>query len=175
MKTAILATLLLIAAVSLGACYASRGLLLDPDAAVHPLDDGVYQRDGGDHERLRIDRDPDGWHRVEQFNPDGTIGETRRVLFNPLPLGGLKAFAAAEETPDGFVYAVLLLKGERVYLAIPDCADPLDAKLAADHGGRPEDDDSVSHDCLFKSREAVLSALADFAGQADFGAPYARK
>jgi hypothetical protein len=166
---------LIAAALALSACYASHRLLLDADAAAHPLDDGVYERDGEDHERLRLTRDPDGWYRVEAFNPNGMIGQTRRVLLNPLPLGAVKAFAAAEETDDGFVYGVVLQQGERVYLATPDCADPLDSSLAVDHGGQPEDGDSMTHNCFFKNREAVLSALSDFAGQADFGAPYTRK
>jgi hypothetical protein len=175
LKSAIFAALLTLAAVALGACYASHGLLLDPDAAAHPLEDGVYERQGADPERWRVGRDPDGWYRVEQFNLNGTIGQTRRVLFNPLPLGGAKAFAAAQETTDGFVYSVVVQQGERVYLATPDCADSLDASLAVDHGAQPEDDNSMTHNCFFKNREAVLSALSDFAGQADFGAPYTRK
>jgi hypothetical protein len=174
-KQVALAVLLVAAAVALGACYVSHRLLLDPDAAVHPLEDGVYERDGGDHTRWRVGFDPDGWYRVETFNPDGTIGQTRRALFNPLPLGDLKAFAVAEETSDGFVYAVVIQKDERVYLATPDCADPLDASLAVDRGGQPEDDYGMTHTCLFKNRDAVRSALAVYAGQADFGAPYLKK
>jgi hypothetical protein len=175
LKSAVIAALGLLAALALSACYASHGLLLDPDAAAHPLDDGVYERAGDEPDRWRVERDPDGWYRIEQFNPNGTIGQTRRVLFNALPLGGVKAFAAAEETNDGYVYAVVLQQGERVYLATPDCADSLDASLAVDHGAQPEDDQAMTHNCFFKNREAVLSALTDFAGQADFGAPYTRK
>jgi hypothetical protein len=175
MRSATLTLLLTLAALALGACYASHTLLLDPDAAVQPLEDGVYARDGGDHGRWRIGRDPDGWYRVEAFNPNGTLGQTRRALFNALPLGAVKAFAIAEETDDGFVYAVAVKQGERVYLATPDCADPLDKGLAVDHGGQPEDDDSMTHNCFFRTRDAVLSALADYAGQADFGAPYLKK
>jgi hypothetical protein len=173
MKAAALSLLLCLAALALGACYASNMLLLDPEAAAHPLDDGVYERDSGD--RWRVTLDPDGWYRVEQFNANGTIGETRRVLFNSLPEKGDNAFAVAEQTDDGFVYAVAVKQDERVYLATPDCADPLDASLAVDHGGVAEDDDSMTHNCLFKNRDALSSALADFAGQADFGAPYQRK
>jgi hypothetical protein len=167
--------LILLAALTLAACYASNILLLDPDAAVHPLDDGVYQRDDADHERLQVSRDPDGWYRVEQFNANGTIGDTKRVLFNPLPLGELKAYAVAQETDAGFVYSVVIQQGERVFLATPDCADPLDASVAVDHGGQPDDDDAMTHNCLFKDRDALIGALADYAGQADFGAPYIRK
>ena len=175
MKSALFATVLALAAFALTACYASHGLLLDADAAAHPLDDGVYERAGDAADRWRVGRDPDGWYRIEQFDPNGAIGETRRVLFNALPMGAVKAFAAAEETDDGYVYAVILQQGERVYLATPDCADSLDASLAVDHGAQPEDDQAMTHNCFFKNREAVLSALTDFAGQADFGAPYTRK
>jgi hypothetical protein len=175
MRSAVLAVLLAVAAVGLCACFASRGLLLDAEAAAGPLEDGVYVREGDAADRWRVERDPDGWYRVEQFNPNGTIGETRRVLFNPLPVDGIKAFAAAQETADGFVYGVVVRQGERVYLATPDCADPLDASLAVDHGAQPGDDEAMTHSCVFRNREAVLSALAAYAGQADFGAPYTRK
>lgn len=175
MKPVALSLAMLAAAVLLGACYASHVLLLDADAAAHPLADGVYERDGGERQRLRITAEPDGWYDVEQIDSGGTIGQTRRVLVNPLPEVGPKTFALAEASDDGFVYAVALVQGERVYLATPDCADPLDRSLAIDHGGLPEDDDSMTHNCSFRTREAVLSALAVYAGQADFGAPYLKK
>jgi hypothetical protein len=161
-----------LAALALSACYASNTLLLDPDAAAHPLADGVYERADAEHERIQLTREADGWYDVEQFNANGTIGETRKVLLNPLDAGGLKAFAAAEQGDDGFTYAVVVVQGERVFLATPDCADPLDASLAVDHGGEQEDDDAMTHNCVFRTREAVMTALADFVGQADFGAPY---
>jgi hypothetical protein len=175
MKAAAFSLFLVLAALTLGACYASNRLLLDTDAAAHPLEDGVYERADAEHERIRLSRDPDGWYDVEQFNPNGTIGETRRVLFNALPLDGPKAYAVAEETPDGYLYGVVLQPDERVYLATPDCADPLDASLAVDHGGVQADDNAMTHNCLFKDRDALISALADYAGQAEFGAPYTRK
>jgi hypothetical protein len=164
---------LAVAAVALCACYVSHGLLLDADAAARPLEDGVYAQAGGD--RWRVGLDLDGWYRVEKFDPNGTIGETRRVLFNELPLDGVRAYALAEETDDGFVYAVVVKQGDQVFLATPDCADPLDKDVAQDHGGAPQDDDSMNHNCLFRRRGDLLSALAAFAGQADFGAPYQRE
>jgi hypothetical protein len=173
------AALGLIAALALAACYTSNALLLDPDAAVHPLADGVYERADASHERYRISLTPDGWYDVEDFNPNGTIGLTHKVVFNRLEdQDGAEAphsFAVAEETENGFVYAAVLVRGERVYLATPDCADSLDAGLAVDHGGQREDDDAMSHDCVFRTKEAVMAALTDFVGQADFGAPYLRK
>jgi hypothetical protein len=171
----ILAALMACVAVALAGCYASTRLLLDGDAPAHPLDDGVYQRAGGDDARLRITLRPDGWYDVEQVDANGVIGQTHRVLLNPLPLGALKAFAAAEETDDGFIYGVVLVQGERVFLATPDCADPLDASLAVDHGGQPDDDEDMTHNCRFRDPGALSSALTDYAGQADFGAPYTRK
>jgi hypothetical protein len=96
-------------------------------------------------------------------------------LFTPLPVSDLKAFAAVEETDDGFTYAVVVQQGERVYLATPDCADPLDASLAVDHGGVQADDDAMTHNCLFKDPGALMAALSAYAGQAEFGAPYLRK
>ncbi|MDR3512419.1 MAG: hypothetical protein P4L73_12350 [Caulobacteraceae bacterium] len=175
MKALLIGAFAALAALTLGGCYISKVLLLDSDTAAHPLADGIYERDGGDHDRFRIGLDPDGWYRVEKIDAGGAIGQTRRALFNPLPLDGLKAFAVAEETDDGFVYAVVVVKDERVYLATPDCADPLDASLAVDHGGVEGDDGDMTHACSFRTRDAVLSALTGYAGQADFGAPYIRK
>jgi hypothetical protein len=70
---------------------------------------------------------------------------------------------------------VAYLERERVYLATPDCTDPLDRNAAVDHGGFPVDDDDMAHNCFFKNRGALLSALTAFAGQAGFGSPYQRK
>jgi hypothetical protein len=165
----------MVAALTLAGCYTSGRLLLDPDDAVRPFDDGVYERADASHDAYRLTREPDGWYGVEQVNANGTLGQTHRVLFTPLPVSDLKAFAAAEETDDGFTYAVVVQQGERVYLATPDCADPLDASLAVDQGARQDDDEAMTHNCFFSSREAVLAALGDYAGQADFGAPYLKK
>jgi hypothetical protein len=63
----------------------------------------------------------------------------------------------------------------RVFLATPDCADPLDRNDAVDHGGQPEDDDPMTRICSFKTRDAVLAALAAFAGHASLGVPYFRQ
>jgi hypothetical protein len=171
----VLPLLLLFAAVALSACYASNRLLLDPDAAAHPLDDGVYERSDAEHQRIRLSRTPDGWYSVEDVNANGTIGQTRRALFNDMPLGGLKAYAVAEETADGWIYGVVVQANERVYLATPDCADPLDASVAVDHGGVQADDDAMTHNCLFKDPGALIAALSAYAGQAEFGAPYLKK
>lgn len=175
MRALILSALLGLAAVALGACYVSNLLLLNPDEAAHPLADGVYARQGDPSDRWRVTLDMDGWYEVEQFNPDGAAGETRRVIFNTLADEAPNTYAVAEETDQGYTYAVVLVRDERVYLATPDCSDPLDRSLAVDHGGLQEDDDAMTHNCTFRTRDAVLSALAAFAGQADFGAPYLRQ
>ena len=159
----------------LTACYASDGPLLDADAAAQPLVDGVYVRDGDPDDRYRISLQSDGWYRVEQFNPNGTIGESRKVLFNAVdPVDGRPAYALAIQTDDGFIYASLFVDDGRVYLATPDCGDPLERDLAVDQGASPGDDDDMTRNCTFHSRGALLSALAMFAGQADFGRPYQR-
>jgi hypothetical protein len=172
-RAALLATLCLIG-LGLSACYASTRLLLDATAAAHPLDDGIYVRVGDEADRIRITQDPDGWYRVERFNDNGTIGETHRVLANEASLGGREGYALAEETDDGFDYAVAFVDGERVYLATPDCSDSLDRDDAVDHGGEAQDDEAMTHNCLFKNRDALFAALSGFAGHAEFGAPYQR-
>lgn len=169
------AVLAALAGLCLSGCYVSNRLLLDPDAAAHPLPDGIYERTGGDHARWRVDLDPDGWYSVERYNDNGTLGLTRRALFTPLPGTGLKAFAVAEQRDDGFVYSVVVVQDDRVYLATPDCSDPLDDSLAVDQGATEGDDEAMTHTCSFRTRDAVLAALANYAGQADFGAPYLRK
>ena len=169
-----LACLLALLTLCLAACYASPGLLLDADAAIQPLLDGVYVRDGDPADRFQLTETADGWYRVERFNANGTIGETRRALFTPMALeDGRAAFAIAVQTDDGYTYAVAMLTNGRVQLATPDCADPSDRNLAVDHGGDADDDELMTA-CTFHNRGALLSALAAFAGQADFGAPYQR-
>ena len=161
--------------LALCACYASPGLLLDADAAVQPLLDGVYARDGDPADRFQLSETADGWYRVERFNANGTIGETHRALFTAMALeDGRAAFAIAEEESDGYAYAVATITNGRVQLATPDCADPSDRNLAVDHGGHADDDGGMTPACTFHNRGALLSALAAFAGQADFGRPYQR-
>jgi len=164
-----------VCAFVLSGCYASTSLLLDPDAAVQPLPDGVYTRDGDPDDRFQISVQSDGWYRAERFNDNGTIGETERVLVNAMdPIGGHPAFAIAVETPDGFDYATAFTDGGRVFLATPDCSDPLDRGLAVDQSGEGGDDTDMTRTCPFHTRGALVAALTAFAGQADFGRPYQR-
>jgi hypothetical protein len=173
---ALLARALLVwAAAALAGCYGSPSLLLDPDAAAHPIEDGIYQRADEDA-RYRVSLGSDGWYRIEKVAADGLIGQTHRVLLNSMPLGdGREGFAVAEETDEGYEYAVALLDHGRVFLATPDCVDPLDRNDAVDHGGQAEDDDPMTHICTFKSRDALVAALGAYAGHAAFGVPYLRK
>jgi hypothetical protein len=172
---ALLACLLASLTLPLTACYASPGLLLDADEAVQPLVDGVYVRDGDPKDRFRLTETSDGGYRAERFNPNGTIGETRKLLLTPMALDdGRRAFAVATQTEDGYAYAVAEVADGRVQLATPDCVDPADRNLAVDHGGDEGDDDAMTPACTFHNRAALLSALAAYAGQADFGRPYQR-
>ena len=164
-----------LAAVLLAGCYASGNLLLDADAPAHPLEDGTYSRDGDPADALRVTLTPDGWYSVERFNANGTIGQTERALFNPMgSIAGHPAYAVAIETDDGFAYAMVVADGRRVFMATPDCRDPLDRNLAVDQGAASGDDDLMTPTCKFHNRVALLAALAAFAGQADFGRPYQR-
>ena len=63
--------LIAVAATALVACYASNRLLLDPDAAVDPVDDGTYVRDGDDTDRFRLTLAPDGWYGSSRSTPTG--------------------------------------------------------------------------------------------------------
>lgn len=167
--------IILFAALLLSACYDSDQLLLDPDAAVRPLADGLYVRQGGDKARFQLTQEPDGWYRVEAVEADGLLGESHRVLVTRASAGGANDYVIAAETPDGFVYAVAHLDGRRVFLATPDCADSLDRSLALDQGATGDEDEPMTRRCHFKTRDAVLPALAAFAGSAEFGAPYLRQ
>ena len=168
--------LLAAASPALAGGYASSGLLLNPDASVQPLLEGVYVREGDPDDRFRVTLDADGWCELERINANGTIGETRRLLINIIGLeSGGGAFALAEQAADGgYAYAVVRVDGGRVQLATPDCADPADRNLAVDQGAEPDDDGPMTPTCTFHNRVALLSALAAFAGQADFGRPYIR-
>lgn len=174
-KRIVVTSWVVLAAALLAACYASPALLLDPDAAAHPIEDGVYQREGEDS-RYRVSLGSDGWYRIEEIQAGGLIGESHRALLNPISLdGGINAFAVAEETDQGYEYGIALLEHGRVFLATPDCVDPVDRNDAVDHGGQAEDDDPMTHICSFKTRGALNAALAAYAGHATFGAPFLRK
>ena len=162
--------------MALTACYASPALLLDPDEAAHPLDEGVYERGDGDHARFRVILGSDGWYQVEPIEAGGLIGQSHRVLLNPITLdGGREGFAVARQADEGYVYAVATVDHGRVYLATPDCVDPLDRNDAVDHGAQAEDGDPMTPTCSFKTRGALVAALAAYAGHAGFGVPYLRK
>jgi len=173
-RNATTAAIILCALVLCG-CYVSPGLLLDPDDAVQPLIDGVYVRDGDPTDRLQLTQTADSGYRVEKVNANGTIGETHKIIVTPMALeDGRAAFAIAEQTDDSYAYAVAMISNGRVLLATPDCGDPSDLNLAVDHGGEASDDQGMTPACTFHNRAALLSALAAFAGQADFGRPYQR-
>ena len=55
---------LVLAAALLGGCYVSGDLLLDPSAAVHPLADGIYGRQGDPGDRFKLSLETDGWYAV---------------------------------------------------------------------------------------------------------------
>jgi len=174
MHAAIRAGLIALVGLVLSSCYASDRLLIDPDDAVHPIEDGVWVRDGDPRDKAQITLEPDGWYAVARYDANGLIGETHRVLAVKAELGGRDGYALAEETADGFSYGVALVEGGRVYLATPDCADSADRDDAVDHGGDPQDDEAMTHTCLFRSRAALMAALSAFAGHAVYGEPYQR-
>lgn len=159
----------LAAALALAGCYGSQTLLLDPAQAAHPLADGVYAQSGDGGARLRLTLEPDGWYAVEQLDAQGVLGETHRVLVNSL--GG--DYVLADDGEDGFTYAVARIEGEQLYLAAPDCADPLDRDDAEDQGATL--DDGPSNLCRFSTRAALTAALTAFEAHADFGAPFQRR
>jgi hypothetical protein len=162
------ATLVLAGALLLAGCYASDDLLLDPAEAAHPLPDGVYVRQGDDADRFRLTLEPDGWYSVERIDARGLLGETHRVLANPVGDG----FALADEGPDGFRYAFARVSGVRLYLSAPDCADPLDRDDAEDQGATEGD---MPGACRFASRGALTAALAAFSAHADIAAPFVKR
>lgn len=165
----VLAGMALVAA-PLAACYVSDDPLLNADEAVHPLADGVYGRQGDPRDRLRLTQEPDGWYSVERLDPSGILGETHRVLAVPSEAG----LILAEADAPSFTYGIARVQGGRLYVAAPDCADPLDRGDAQDQGASGDDDNDFGHFCRFRSSQALERALASFAGHADFGAPYIR-
>jgi hypothetical protein len=167
-------TLVTLLGLALSGCYVSDRLLIDPGEAAHPIEDGTYVRDGDPHDELSITLEPDGWYAVAKYNNNGLIGRSHRVLATPADLGGEEGFILAEQTGDGFTYAIGRLEGGRVYLATPDCSDPLDRSDAVDQGGEARDDGPMSNNCLFRSRAALMAALSGFAGHAVYGEPYQR-
>ena len=66
---------------------------------------------------------------------------------------------------------VAFVEDGRVYLATPDCADSADRDDAVDHGGEPQDDEAMTHNCLFQTGTPLVAALSAFAGHAVFGDP----
>ncbi|HXQ12597.1 MAG TPA: hypothetical protein VN805_16515 [Caulobacteraceae bacterium] len=174
MNASIRSGLIAMLGLLLSGCYASDRLLFDPADAVHPLEDGVYVRKGDPSDKAQVTLEPDGWYAIAKYDPNGMIGETHRVLAIEADLGGRDGYALAEQTSDGFIYGVAFVEDGRVYLATPDCADSADRDDAVDHGGEPQDDEAMTQNCLFRSRDAVLAALSGFAGHAVYGEPYQR-
>lgn len=174
MNASIRSGLIALLGLLLAGCYASDRLLFDPADAAHPLEDGTYVRGGDPLDKVQITLEPDGWYAVARYDPNGLIGETHRVLAVEADLGGREGYALAEQTDDGFVYGVAFVEDGRVYLATPDCANSTDRDDAVDHGGEPQDDEAMTHNCLFRNRDAALAALSAFAGHAVYGEPYQR-
>jgi hypothetical protein len=163
------------AALLLGGCYVSGDLLLDGDQAAHPLAEGTYVRDGDPAEAWRVILEADGWYDLERVYPNGTLGETQRLMLAPAgQAAGRAVYDAAVETDDGYAYGAIEVEGPRVFMAAPDCGDPLERNLAVDQGADASEDGSMTRACSFHGRSALLAALSAFAGQADFGRPFLR-
>ena len=160
---------LAVAAGLLQGCYLSDRLLVDPADAVHPLADGVYARQGDSQDRFRLTLQPDGRYAVERVAADGALEETHTVLVTPQGDG----YLLAEARDDGFAYALARVQGADLYLAAPDCADPLDRNAAEDQGADLDLPDAAGA-CGFDSAAALDAALETFEGHADFGQPYRR-
>ncbi|HLK26590.1 MAG TPA: hypothetical protein VKT30_18195 [Caulobacteraceae bacterium] len=174
MNAPIRSGLIALAGLLLAGCYVSDRLLVDQGEAVHPLEDGVYVRADNPADKLQVTLEPDGWYAVAKYDDNGLIGRTHRVLAVEADLGGEEGYVLAEQTGAGFTYAIGRIDGSRVYLATPDCSDPLDRSDAVDQGVEARDDGPMSNNCLFRSRAALLAALSGFAGHAVWGEPYQR-
>lgn len=157
------ALLLLAACLSLGGCWRSQKLLLDPGQGARPLADGVWTKVGDEPgEPERIVWKGGGWYELQD---EGAIS-----IFTLTPLGevgGRPAFAAAmaddgcqsgEAEDCEWDYGVVFVGQDEASVAAPDCKDT--SLLARRFRATPTPDASA---CDFATGADLKAALAEFA------------
>lgn len=156
------ALLLLAACMTLGGCWRSQKLLLDPAQGAQAIPNGVYAKVGGDPEYDSVVWRGGGWY---EFQDEGSIS-----IFTLTPLGeigGRTAFAAAmaddgcqsgEAEDCEWDYGVVFVDKDGVDVAAPDCKDT--SILAKRFGATPTPDSTA---CSFVTGDDLKAALAEFA------------
>lgn len=159
------AMLLLAACLSLGGCWRSTALLLNPAEGARAIPNGVYAKAGDDSTFDPVIWKGGGFYELQD---EGSIS-----IFTLTPLGeigGRQAFAGAmaddgcqsgEAEDCEWDYAVVFVAGDGVDVAVPDCKDT--SVMAQQFGARSEPDGSA---CTFASPAELKAALKAFAAQA---------
>ena len=155
MRTALL---VLMAALALAGCYASKSLLLDPRQAVQPLALGTFSDPKEEGALLDVSLEPGGWYRFYAIG-DKTVGH---VLFTPLPgQDRILAFAYTEK-PDGYLYGLAYKADDgMIHLGATSCS--VDAARKAAEAHHAAISQGLGSTCEFKTRADLLGALADYA------------
>lgn len=155
-----LVLVVLLAALGLSGCYASKRLLLDPSQVVYPLAEGVFSDPKEPDSILDIGREPGGSYRIFGLGDD----ETTSVLFTSLPgYDDLMIMAMWEAPKDGYVYGLAFVGDDGlVHFGGVSCDNPEGRRAAVAAGGSATAGRIVNI-CGFNSRKSLTAALADYA------------
>ncbi|MDE2184151.1 MAG: hypothetical protein KGJ78_14120 [Alphaproteobacteria bacterium] len=173
-----------VAALTLGGCYESNGLLLDASAARQPISQYQDWKYGGDTKyHARLNPRSDGWYDYEEAKiaADGSEGtwEHHTVLLNYLENANgldLYVYATWEDSEKAYVYGVVAVRSDGWWQSVrPDCdsmsGDPkwvgADANAATQAGGTLKSDDA-GDSCQFTNSASLFQAMRNVVAEPGF-------
>jgi len=152
----------LLAALALSGCYVSKSMLLDTRQAMRVLQVGTFPDPNEPGDILDISAEPNGWYRFYAVGDD----TADRILFTPLPgQDRILAMAWAEgDAKGGYLYGLAYPRRDGyVHLAGASCDVGAARQAAIAQGARITVSTSGSYTCEFRSRQALVAALAEYA------------
>jgi hypothetical protein len=160
-----LATLVLLAALGLSGCYASKRPLLDARLALHPIAVGTIQNPDDNGGLLDISDEGGGWYRIYEVGDD----EANRIMFTPLP-GQERVMAMMWGEKEGYLYGLAVTGDDGlVHMGGVSCETPAAYEAAVAQKARVTQKNS-SRTCEFRTRAALIAALGAYAPSWDWKA-----
>jgi hypothetical protein len=154
--------------LTLGACWTSQHLLLDPHAGAQALRAGVYHNDKHPDD-FRVQPKGHGWYLIGNGSPGAGAADDKAfsMYLTHFPGGAPDVYVAAvsldecvlkREACEGWTYLLLKIDGREVHIAMPACAG--DGDIAKRFGATA--DGGARASCVFTDAGKLHDALVEY-------------